>query len=205
MKSWRMAWLFLLLPALATAAPAPLPREQRHPEPGGWSKPVDGLRVRLLSPQTRYRVGDAVRLVLEIQNVSGSDLAIEEPHLHGSISGRAAAGWSIVGERDGREGCPREAALEKLLESAWHNLEAGRTLRIEIAATGGEAKELKKELLRDEDEPRRQDLYFPDGDRAGVYVLRVAFTPERGREVVRRGGWGAKSLVSPPVRIELEK
>jgi hypothetical protein len=205
MKLLRPTLLFLFLPALATAAPAPLARESRRAEPGGWSKPVDGLRVRLIAPQTRYRVGDTVRLVLEIQNVSGSALAFEEPYLGWSISDRAAAGWSITCERHGRNACPREAFKELKRLSEWRKLPAGRTLRVEITAKA-ELEEKKLERARGEDESCHQELSFPDGDTAGVCVLRARFTPEqeRRREVIR-GGWGANSLVSPPVRIELEK
>ena len=62
--------VLILLPALLPAAPAPLPRQARHAEPGGWSQTVDGLRVRLLAQRIRYRAGETVRLVMEIQNAS---------------------------------------------------------------------------------------------------------------------------------------
>src|SRR5690348_1191566 len=80
----RLLWatlLLIFLSPLLRAAPAPLPRANRHPEPGGWSKVVGGLRVRLIATRTDYRVGDTVRLTLEIQNVTTSSVTIEEPHL----------------------------------------------------------------------------------------------------------------------------
>src|SRR5262249_8469829 len=156
MKLLRTTLLFLLLPALATAAPAPLPREKRMAEPGGGSKPVDGLRIRLLAPQTRDRAGGTVPLGLESQNVSGARRAVEEPHLSWSISDRASAGWSITCDRDGR-GCPRAAFKELKRMSEWRKLPAGRTLRVEITAKA-ELQETKLQEMKreEEDEPRRQ-------------------------------------------------
>src|SRR5262245_36245212 len=108
MKSlMRATLLLLLLSALATAAPAPLARQKREADSQGWSKPVDSVRARLVAPQTRYRVGETVQLVLEIQNVSSSAVAIEEPDLSYSITSPddESGGWAITSvrvEKDGR-------------------------------------------------------------------------------------------------------
>jgi hypothetical protein len=202
----RATLLLLFLPALADAAPAPLPREKRHAESNPWSAPVDGLRVRLIARQKRYRAGDTVRLVLEIQNVSGSDRAIAGPELHPTITERSPPGWSITCSREGG-GVSRRRGLEDLKrESEWNKLPAGGTLRLEIAARAGWDEEKRQDRLKVEDEPRLEELHFPDGDTAGVYVLRAVFAPEgRGREIAPKGTWGTTSLVSPPVWIEMEK
>jgi hypothetical protein len=200
MSLLRATVLLAVLPALATAAPAPLPRATKSSEPGGWSKPVEGLRVRLLAPQTRYRVGETIRLVLEIQNVSGGALVIEEPDLHRVVSGREADGWAITSERRGK-GRDRKEVEELKRARDLRRLAAGATLRIEIEARGGgEVKELEKLI---EEGPRRLDLHFPDGDVPGDYDFRVTFA--RGRRKLISGGWNGDSLTSPPVRIELVK
>jgi len=48
-----------------------------------------------------YRVGETVRLTLEIQNVRGSALAIEDPYLSRSTCAPADApsGWTITCEK----------------------------------------------------------------------------------------------------------
>src|SRR3954447_22375613 len=91
----RAILLLVLLPALAPAAPAPFPRERRDPDARTWSKPVDGLRVRLLAHRTRGRRGETVRLTMEIQNVSNSDLFLEDPHLRHTVSPSAPRGWAV--------------------------------------------------------------------------------------------------------------
>src|SRR5262245_17447043 len=101
MTAMRAMLVLISLAALLPAAPAPLPREKRHAEPGGWSQTVDGLRVRLLAPQNRYRVGETVRLVMEIQNASDRPRSLEEPDLSYAVSDPRSApvGWSITSER----------------------------------------------------------------------------------------------------------
>src|SRR5262249_41415601 len=137
----RVALLLLTLSALATAAPAPLPREKRLAEPHPWSAPVDGLRIRLMAPQTRYRVGDTVRLVLEIQNVSGSTLTLEKPRLSRFIDppSYGSRGWAITAEKldrgDGLEKDQRMLGAEGMELVNLVRLEAGGTLRIEIDAS----------------------------------------------------------------------
>jgi len=203
----RTALPLLLLSALATAAPAPLPREKRMAEPGGWSKPVEGLRARLVAKQTRYRAGDVVRLMLEIQNVSGSTLAIDEPKLYHYVAApdQRSSGWVITAERaqESVETLERGPKLLELLKdrSAVRKLDAGATLRIEIAASSRLMEQLKQP--EDKDEPRRQDLHFSDGDVPGVYELRVTYRRGSERRKFREGGWNGESLTSPPVRIEI--
>src|SRR5262245_42397178 len=127
----RATFLLLLLSALLSAAPSPLPRPKKQ-ETGGWSQPVDGLRVRLLAPRTRYRVGDAVRLALELQNVSGSPLVIEEPELWPAVFVRGVPErWAISAERLGEA---RRVTVKRQcnLPGPLRRLDAGATLRIEI-------------------------------------------------------------------------
>jgi hypothetical protein len=210
MSLLRATLLTAFLPALLPAAPAPLPRQKRRAEPGGWSQTIDGLRVRLLAPRTRYRVGETVRLVLEIQNVSDRQRAIEEPHLSHAIQDPRSApgGWAITSERRAdKEGWRRRRGRE-LWDEAKRSpertkLPAGQTLRIEIEAT--DELRYKKLVEREKDEPRKEELYYPDASGPGVYDLRATFTPETRRRRVREGGWPGQPLTTPPVRIELEK
>src|SRR5688500_17118992 len=101
MTPLRAALLLLFLPALATAAPAPLPRQKKDADARGWSAAVEGLRIRLVAPHPRCRAGEAVRLVLEIQNVGGSTLTLEAPHLSSYVDapGHASPGWALTGEK----------------------------------------------------------------------------------------------------------
>jgi hypothetical protein len=205
----RAVLALVFLPALLPAAPAPLPRQNRRAEPGGWSQTVDGLRVRLLAPRTRYRVGETVRLVLEIQNVSDKARAIDEPDLSPSIHDprSAPAGWSITSERRAdRDELRRDRRLVWVAKKPLSGvtlLGAGRTLRIEIDA-GRDVIE-KARAAREKDEPRKEELYYPDASEPGVYDLRAAFTLGSRKEVAHKGGWPGQPLTTPPVRIELEK
>src|SRR5262245_52130156 len=85
MSAARSAFLLacLSLPGISTgvgAAPAPFPRPNPADEKS-WSQPVDGLRFRLVAPKTRLRVGEPIRLVLEIQNVGKGPAILEDPEL----------------------------------------------------------------------------------------------------------------------------
>src|SRR5207302_11393810 len=85
-------------------------------------------------------------------------------------------------------------------------LKAGSTLRVEIEISGGGRHEGAKQLVEQEDETRRQSLYFPDGETPGAYELRATFTGGvRRHEEVKDCVWNAASLTSPPVSVELEK
>jgi len=196
----RLAPLFFL-PALATAAPAPLPRENKRADPNPWSAPVDGLRVCLTAPQKYHRVGDAVGLVLEIQNVSGAPLRLFRPDLPGCVfaPGDVPQAWSISGERaaDKREELRRthRVLAGRIFDPV--RLEAGGTLRIEIDVTRGPRSQRK-------DGVRRLNLRFPELDTPGVYSMRAVFS----RDLVGGSGkgiWNGELLESPPVRIVLEK
>src|SRR5262249_13362718 len=116
-----------------------------------------------------------------------------------------SAGWAITAARveDGvRTFEPRKQLLE-LKRASLRKLDAGATLRIEIAASTESM--AKKELEKDSDEPRRQDLHFPDGDGGGVYELRVTSGGGSERRKVLEGDWDGESLTSPPVRIEMRE
>ena len=205
----RATLLLTLLPALAPAAPAPFPRERRDPDAHVWSKPVDGLRVRLVAHGTRYRLGDTVRLTLEIQNVSNSELFLDDPHLRHTVSPSAPRGWAITGVRAAGSG-QREKSLHKQLAEVGRRLDAvrlrpGQTHRIEIHAATG-LHEAKMELL-DEGQPRRQDTYFSDAHAPGLYELRATFRREARKwgSAVKKGWWPGDTLESLPVRIELHE
>src|SRR5262245_59529784 len=130
----RATLLLFFLPALVPAAPAPLPRVRKPRETGGWSKPVDGLRVRLVARQRCFRVGDAVRLMLELQNVSDKPLEIEDPELWPSISGSGRSGWAIIGQKRDRQLREHEVIDQWKGASTSTRLRPGATLRIEITA-----------------------------------------------------------------------
>jgi hypothetical protein len=211
----RAIFLLAFLPALAQAAPAPFPRERKDADARGWSKPVDGLRVRLVAQRARYRVGEAVRLTLEIQNVGDSVLVMEDPHLSRSIStpGDSSLGWAITCERASESG-----RLDKRLHKVRKEIEelrrmrdlirlaAGEILRIEIHAEHGKLAEQKMKKLLEDGEPRQEDLRLSDADTPGVYELRATFRRDsRVREVVHKRAWSGKALTSPPVRIELHE
>jgi hypothetical protein len=205
----RATLLLPLLVALAPAAPAPFPRERRDPDARTWSKPVDGLRVRFVALRTNYRVGETVRLMLEIQNVSDAPLTTF-PNLNRSVSnpGAAPSGWAIT--------CERTVAYERLTQAAKEieeltrlcepvRLPAGAILRIEIRANSGKLAERNVQLL-EEGEPRRENLYFSAADTPGVYELRATFRREpRKRDYTHKLAWSGKALMSPPVKIELHE
>ena len=212
MKLLRTALLLLFLPALATAAPAPLPREQRHPEPGGWSKPVDGLRVRLVPRRTYYRVGETVRLMLEIQNVSGSALLVEEPEMFQVTTDPTVKphGWAITstklkenGQADNRR---RMQTDEMRPMGKLSRLGSGESLRIEIYAGSGSLLARPVSESIEDRESRQQHLYFSDMNTRGVYDFRATFIREtRQMQLCNEEVWFGKELTSPPVRIELHK
>lgn len=210
MKFAYPAILLLLLPSLMPAAPAPLPRVNRHPEPGGWSGTVGGLRVRLVAPQTHYRVNEAVRLTLEIQNVTTSAIAVEEPELDRYVTkpGRQS-GWAItcepVGDRPAqwaKRGMMQELAKR---DSTLSLLRPGRTLQIEIRIENG-FRELRKRRELEKGERRVEELHFADAEEPGVYELRATFAPDReARKIASERDWPGQGLTTPPVRIELRK
>jgi hypothetical protein len=203
----RAALLLTVLPALALAAPAPFPRERRDPDAHTWSKPVDGLRVRLVVHSMRYRLGETVRLMLVVQNVSGSVL-LEDPHLRPTVHPVAPRGWGITGARAG-DSNHLEMRYHKMLEDLSRpgvvRLPAGHVYCIEIHVDAG-LTEKKLELV-EEGQPRRQDVYFPDADTPGTYELRATFRRDSQRRgsVVKKGYWSGVALTSPPVTIELRK
>jgi hypothetical protein len=206
----RASFLLTVLPALAVAAPAPFPRERRDADAHGWSKPVDGLRVRLLAHKKSYRVGETVRLTLEIQNVGDSRLVLEEPHLSRSIDAPGQSfGWAITCESARDSGRADERALDRIRKIQpmrdLVRMSAGEILRIEILAKHGDRQLEKLKLLAD-DEPRQEELYFSEADAPGVYELRATFrrSPRVWRETNKRA-WSAPALTSPPVRIALQR
>src|SRR5262245_27386627 len=203
----RAILLLTCLPVFAPAAPAPFIRERKPADNQGWSKPVDGLRVRLIAHRTRYRAGESVRLLLEIQNVSGSGMTIEEPDLSPIVSASAEAGWSITYSRLGRADRECEKIMRMKRESALRKFAAGATLRVEITTHAGGMLAEKEKKSDSDEEPRRQDVFFSQVDTPGVYELRATFSPRerRGEVDVKGGRWGKNSLTSPPVRIEIQR
>jgi hypothetical protein len=207
----RALLVLIFLPTILPAAPAPLPRQKRTPDGGGWSGTVNGLRVRLTARQGRYLVGDTVRLVLEIQNASDRARTIEAPDLSHSIRGPESArdGWSITSERKAGKGELRREHLRVLREgkqrgSEFAKLRAGETLRIEIDA----ATELRqhKLALRRGDEARKEQLYYPDAAEPGTYELRASFRPSpRAMDDESARTWPGQALKTPPVRIVIQK
>jgi hypothetical protein len=202
--------LLALLPALAPAAPAPFPRERRAAD-AGWSQVVDGLRVRLVAAKKSYRVGETVRLTLEIQNVRGSALAIEEPYLSRLVCDPAETtnGWAITCEK--RFECQhnprvrsRPIEVMKRVDS-YALLPPGGTLRIEVRAQSGRLLE-EMRRARKKGESRQERLYLSDADEPGAYEFRLTFRrdPDRRQAVVNKG-WYGDALTSPPVTIELSK
>jgi hypothetical protein len=195
----RATLLLLVLTAPASAAPAPLPREKRLAEAHPWSAPVDGLRVRLVAPQKRYRVGETIRLVLEIQNVSGSPITLVGPRLFPVITDKIRPGWGITAKEVGKDlydatltaGRPR---------GALRRLGAGATFRVEVAAGGELAERLRRGVKRD-DESRLEGLYCRASEMPGVYEFRATYSCEPS---ARAGTWNGESLMSPPVLITLE-
>jgi hypothetical protein len=203
--------LLAFLPALAPAAPAPFPRERREADAGGWSRPVDGLRVRLVAHSMRYRLGETVRLTLEIQNVGTSVVAIEDPRLSRSISTprNSSLGWAITCERASESGRSDRHLRDEIKPlrtvRGVVRLAAGETLRIEIHAKHGSREQESLKLL-EEGEPRQENLYFSGAAAPGRYELRASFRHDpRQREEVIKQAWSGKALTSPPVRIELHE
>src|SRR5687767_2931696 len=141
MTPLRAILLLLCLAAFAPAAPAPFPRDRKPAESNPWSKPVDGLRIRLVAKQGRYRAGHTVRLVMEIQNVRGTAMSTEEPYLSSRISppDEKPLGWAITAEKMEKEGRKRDCRDRKCCDeakrcSAFTLLGPGETIRFEIKA-----------------------------------------------------------------------
>jgi len=198
----RATLLLLFLPALACAAPAPLPRDKRHPEWHPWSAPVDGLSIRLLAKQKRYRADDPIRLVLEVRNVGDSPLTLEAPVLSREVDrpNDRSPGWRLTGERKDREDERLLYLLMRPLErrpaQGLVRLEAGGALRVEIVVTRGGDDE-------GDQKGGRQHLRFLDLEAPAAYELRAVFS-RHPKGVARKGVWNGESLKSPPVRIEIE-
>jgi hypothetical protein len=88
----RLILLLACLAGPAGAAPAPFPREN-PPDARSWSNPVDGLRFRLVATRTRWRVGEPISLVLEVQNAGAAPAVIQEPELLPMISPPGEQPW----------------------------------------------------------------------------------------------------------------
>src|SRR6185312_14861093 len=117
--------------------------------------PVDGLRLRLISPKSRYSKGEVIRLTMEIQNITDSAMVIPDLDLPSCVSepGDQGHDWVITGELVKREG-QRPVRFVKVIDrvqlmSGISKLAAGRSLRVEIEMTCGGRKmadEKRKEL-----------------------------------------------------------
>jgi hypothetical protein len=202
---WRSTVLLCCLAGFVTAAPAPSPRRERPAsEEYTWSQPVNGLRARLVAPKKRYAMGDTVRLVLEVQNVTDRPVELGEPRL-GLPSwilppDEERYGWSVTGEQvDRREGQLEERKRRLIRDQGslvLVTLRAGGTYRIHLDIHTGSS-EPKERTKRGEDE--RADLFFPDATEPGTYLFRVRYDGNRGDDVERR------PVLSPPVIVELTR
>lgn len=184
--------------------------------PGTWSKPVEGLRIRLLSAKEKYRVGESLVLTLEVQNVSKGPLLLETPQVMPVISypgsnpfGKGTFPWVITCEVPNAATCilwSRRQALRSA--SDLNRLAPGETLRLRID-TLPMNKEFEADRIRKAGEPVRVQAHFVGTNFPAVYLLRTTF--RRGdKEAIRDDGtgprhWTGKLLEAPVVRIEVIK
>jgi hypothetical protein len=202
----RLVVCLLAVPGLAAAAPIPEVVADRD-----WSAPADGVRARLTTAQARYRVGESVRLTLELQEVGGRDRRLDPPRLMPVISYPGSHPyrehdfpWVVSCDRDG--GNPKVFwNRRQTARTLDHNvrLARGGTYRVEITALPAGTEPPPDRPMK-EGEPRRETVEFMAAREPGTYRLRATFT--RPAEPDRRPGpadWTARRLRTPDVRVEV--
>jgi hypothetical protein len=194
-----------------------------------WTRPIRGIRVRLVAEKTRYRVNEPLRLRFEMQNVGKEALAITEPEFAPMISAPGSSPfrdfgedeWVVTAEPLDARICILWAQQERLLRAReLRLLRPGATHVAEILGTDHkqEAKQKEaKEALRDDHirGPQQVKLPFAYADIPGKYRLQVrhgSTVPAEERLEVRemvkrldRAGreWDGTGIVTPPIDIEI--
>jgi hypothetical protein len=179
-------------------------------EETGWSLPVEGISVRLLSQKQKYRVGENILLRRELQNVSKQRIVLENldllplihyPNKHpfGADHGYE---WTITYQTPDR--------ISRILWAREQVLRKARTLtlvrpgQVEVVEVVGctNFRDLERK-----DEPRRlgvpdlQHVHFLGGE-SGKYILKAAFQADDDAKA-RSGGWPGRKLESPAIEIEI--
>lgn len=198
-----LAVCLLAAPALA----APIPDDAKF---AGWSAPADGVRARLTSARAKYKVGEPLRLTLELCEVGGRNRLLAAPEFMPMIAypkshpfGDHDFPWVVTADRVG--GNPqvlwaRQAVVRRAAEEV--RLSRGATYRVEIATLPRGA-EPPPDRPREKGEPRREALELAVAD-AGAYLLRATFTRPPGPKVDPAGDdWWPARLDTPAVRVEL--
>lgn len=167
-----------------------------------WSKPADGLRMRLVGPESPVIVGQRFQIKMLIQNVSAKPIAIREPHF-----------LSVIRDPGAHPG-NRDAAHwnESVITTTWpHRQEQGFLWHSDSGSTmltprTVQPKEIHTVLLivgRD-DQERPQDGIQPETimflyhDIPGKYPLVATYAVPAGDPPAWSG-----NLVAPMVDVEL--
>jgi hypothetical protein len=207
----RLAFLLAFLALPVFAAPAPFPRKKESTNAGAWSEPVAGLRVRLIAPAKKCKVGEPILLTLEIQNAGATRLSVEDPRFLPVVTAPASHfhrgrhfPWAITCEPLAKP--KRRGDLEKQIDplNAWCLLPPGKTLRIQITITPRDSEDVEeaKQGARKAEE-RRENLTFVGDTRPGIYKLCASFSRPTKNSKPRKGEWVGGDLKSRPVTIEV--
>jgi hypothetical protein len=196
-----------MIPAVRTAAPA---------DKAPWGQPAEGIRVRLLSRETKYKVGEPLVLALEIQNVSKAEVSLKEPHLMPVISypdnhpyGKHSYTWVITCEIPGGNPCICWDARQELQRVPSRlRLKPGETYRVAVEGVSLR-KEFDPERSGKRGEPQRDMVHFVGADEPGVYLLKATFARRDMGLKQKAGGeegtWSAERLETPEIRVEMVK
>jgi hypothetical protein len=204
----RATLALLCLAGLSLAAPAPLPqRPKRGEESYPWGGAGGGLRMRLVPADRRARVGEPVRLYLEVQNVSGRQLIADVPVLPSYVDREQddpPSGWGV---RAARVGSERERVMvtrrvQMKLVRELYRFAPGQTLRCAITLSSDHGERRADERVR-EDEDRKAQMYFRGAAAPGTYEFRVTFRRPPINRRQQEGVWDGDGLDSPPVRVEV--
>jgi hypothetical protein len=200
--------IFVVCLLAAPALAAPIPDEAKFV---GWSEPADGVRVRLTTAKVKYKVGEPLKLTLELCEVAGKNRLLAEPELEPIISYPRSHPyrsddfpWVITADRVG--GNPkvlwdRRATGRK--DAAEVRLAAGTTYRVEIT-TLPPGTEPPPDRAREKGEPQLEVLEFAAAGESGAYSLRATYARPAGlrRDAAGDNSWPAR-IETPAVRIEI--
>lgn len=210
----RRAALTVILALAGAGRATPLPPHLREPP---WSRPVEGVEVRLTSKQPAYRAGEKVFLRLEIYNATDHALPLEEPCFHPRVGPSGWRGapreshgspypWRIVADPVDSRVKVRQL-LEDLVRpaTALLLLPPGRTHVVEITAEPRDrVREEEKELPREAGETQKVTLDLFLHHAPGKYRLRAVYRRDDAGQTGARHRLGrVREIETPPLEIEI--
>jgi hypothetical protein len=207
-----VATLLTYFSLCAGALPPDAPKKDAPTAPGpAWSKPIDGVRARLVSAKDKYKVGEPIVLKLELENVSDRKRVITEPDLMPVISypgshpyEKHRFTWIITGEVPGRQVAILWATRETVHRTpSLRPLKPGEIHRLEITATA-QVKERGPNRPKKAGDPQRVNVQFVGGNQPGIYLLRTGHRPQ---PMERPGAdvWESAGIEVPMIQIEIVK